>query len=261
MLYYECKKTFTRRRLVIISAILALMSIWTIYESKLLLSIKDLPDPFLQFLGPLDYLNILMWLILIIIVSSLFTKEIDTGMAPILRASRYGRDRVPKAKLALTLLLANALYVLYVFVMLISYYFAWNMDFDIPLTEGYGLELAANPRIQTYGDIILIQTLGIFFQINFLALFCLFLSQKLKKGFSTAMIIFLANFGLAAMPDFGLPILDQLINLTPVCFTFRADSYKILLQLGSFAISPVHIGFVLYTILIVLLLRFLRHYK
>lgn len=256
MLYYEWKKTFSRRKLIILTVILTITSIWTIYESRLLTSIEDLPDPFLQFLACLDYLKILLWLILITIVSTLFTKELDTGMAPILYTSRCGRREVAQAKLALTLLLSNTLYAVYVLIALLSYYLAWGIDFSIPITEGYELELAVNPGIQTFGDIIRIQTLGFFFQINFLALSCLFLSQKLQKGFSTAVILFVTNFGFAVLPEFGIPVLDQIINLTPVCFTGRTITYKVLFSLGSFAVSPVHIGFVVYAVLNVLL--FLR---
>ena len=261
MLYYEWKKTFTRRRLITIITILAIVSVWEVYvtEHLLSLSIEDLPDPFGQFIGMLDYLNILMWLILVTIVSTLFTKEWDTGMAPILQTSRHGRNEVAKAKLALTLLFANTLYALYVFVMLLSYYFALDMDFNIPITEGYELELATNPGIQTFGDIILIQTLGFFFEINFIALVCLFLQQKLKKGFSTAVIMYIAcvaNLGATFIPNLGIPIFDQIINLTPLCFTHMPITYKVLLYLGPFAVSPVHIGFVVYTVLIVLLICF-----
>ena len=257
MLYYEWKKTFTTKRIIILGVILAIVSVWVIYESKILVSIEDLPNPFVQFIGCVDYLNILIWLILIIIAPTVFTKELDLGMAPILQTSRYGRKQIAKTKLTLTLLFANTMYILSILVMLLSYHFAWDMDFGIPITEGYELELAANPGIRTFGDVILIQTLGLFYQINFLALFCLFLSQKLRNGFSTAVIMLVANFGFAVLPKFNVPVLDQIIDLTPFCFTGRAGTYKVLLYLGSFAVSPVHIGFVVYTILIILLLRFL----
>lgn len=254
MFCYEMKKALGVKKRAVIGILLVLTSIYALYGMVYRSAEQGVSEPFLDFSAFVDSLGMVMNFIVIFIVSALYPMERENGMTPMLLVTKYGEKNMDRAKIAVALAVTNLLVVIKVAVVFFGCSFAKHLNFDDMVSESYAVSLSTDQLVQTYGNIICIQMIGFALGINFIALVCLRLSVKIQKSFVTAIVCALLCFIPGLIPE-SVPVLGILGSLSPMCLAGRAATYRVLFQVGSYACTILHVGFLIYIVLIFLMIK------
>lgn len=255
MLYFEMKKLMKTKRMIMAVAVFTIATLYAVIMMCKSNSIGS-SDPFLEFQGASGLYQIVILFLIIVVTSSFFPVEMEFNLTQIIAAAKYGRGKLALAKVFVALMFANSMFLIYVGALYLGFFSAFRMGLDMPIIEGEALEYMVDPGVRTFGDIIILQAIGMFLSANFTAALSLFLSSKLKKAFSTAVIIIISYTVFAFLSN--VPLIGMMSSLTPICLTGRAITYKVLLSLGSASITILHVGFIVYIILIMVLLCLIK---
>ena len=255
MIYFEMKKLLKTKRMIMAAAVFAIATLYAVIMMCKSNSITSV-DPFLEFQGASGFYQIILLFIITVVTSSFFPVEVESNLTQIMVTSKFGRDKLALAKVFVAFVFVNIMFLIYVGALYLGYFSAFRAGLDIPIVEGEALEYVVDPGVRTFGDIIILQAIGMFLSANFTAALSLFLSSKLKKAFSTAVIIIILYIVFAFLSN--VPLIGMISSLTPICLTGRAITYKVLLSLGSVSITILHVVFIVYIVLIMGLLYLIK---
>lgn len=256
MFYFELKKMFGGKKLV---RFLLIFLLFTLYCTYIMVRAEGLEDTLLEVTAGLDYLFLVVLCSAIVKAVSLFPMEEENNLSQVLMASRHGKRRLAMTKIAAALFVANIMFLAAVGALLWGYTAVFGWDFAIPIQEAgdFGMEYAADPGVQTYGNLLVLFLSGMFLSLNFTVLLSMFLSMKLHRPAAAVGAIIFLYFVFALLPE--IPKLGYVFNLSPICLGMRAVTYKVLFSVGTFSVTVVHVGFAVYMVLIWLLFVKIRN--
>lgn len=256
MFYFELKKMFGGKKLIRFLLIFILL---TLYCTYLMVRSGGMEDTLLEFTGGFDYLFLVVLCSAVVKSVPLFPMEEENNLSQVLLASRYGKKRLAMTKIAAALFVANILFLAAVGALLWGYAAVFGWNFAIPIKEAgdFGMEYTADPGIKTYGSLLFLFLCGMFLSLNFTVFFSMFLSWKLRRPAAAAGMIIFLYFVFALLPE--IPKLGYVFNLSPICLGARAVTYKVLFSVGMLSVTAVHVGFVMYVVMIWLLFKKMRN--
>ena len=248
MFGFEVRKLFRKKETLIALVLYLVMSVFLF--SRLQFGNADLSMDILY--G--DFINIeetYMSLLVIwasILTSLLFSIEYKENMLPVLLVTKNGRCKFVSVKMRVALLLSNGLYLVYLFLILASWVMSVGFHFDMPVEGEYYLgAYIENPSVTSMGTVLAIHLAGAFLSVNVITLICLYLSNKLKKAFTTSVLIIVVSFVMGMCS--GLGPLGILATLSPIAFLHVDEAYNWVIKVMDFNLSLYLIDFAIYIII------------
>ena len=156
------------------------------------------------------------------------------------------------------LLLSNGLYLVYLFLVLAGWVMSVGFHFNMPIVGEYYLgAYIANPSVTNMGSVLAIHLIGALLSVNVTTLICLYLSNKLRKAFTTAVLIIVISFIMGMCS--GLGFLGVLATLSPIAFLHVDEAYNWVIKVMDFNLSLYWIDFAIYIIVALCLVVKLRN--
>lgn len=193
-----------------------------------------------------------------VLTSLLFSIEYASDMLPVLLVTKNGRRTFASVKIRLALLLSNALYLVYLLLVLAAWVVTFGFHFDMPIVGEYYLgAYIANPSVTNMGSILAIHLVGAFLSVNVTTLICLYVSNKLKKTLTTSVLMIVISFIMGMCSKLG--VLGLLATLSPIVFVQVDEAYDWMIEVMGFSLSLYMIDFVVYIIVALYMVVKLRN--
>lgn len=193
-----------------------------------------------------------------VLTSFLFSIENKADMLPVLSGTKNERRTFASAKIRVALLLSNALYLVYLLLVLAGWIVAFGFRFDMPIVGEYYLgAYIDNPSVTNMGSVLAIHLTGAFLSVNVATLICLYVSHKLNKPLTTSVLITVVSFIMGMCAKLGP--LGILATLSPIVFVQVDEAYDWMIEVMDFNLSLYMIDFVVYIIVALYMVVKLRN--
>lgn len=251
MLYYEYRKLFSKRKgLALLIFTVLVICFFTVILSQIT-SIYPYSND-IAFPGYLPMYWTYAGAILCIIIfahTPLFAIEDKNAMSQVLRVSQLGREHLAKTKTTLSLIITNVLTALFIATSLLGYAIAFNLDFEMPITDYNDIIYTLNSSVETSGGVLLTMLVSFVFTANFAALLSMYLSAKLKNAHLTGFLLILVYFIVFV---FGMNLaVGVFFTLSPMGnYILSGSGLKVLFEIGAVPITA-HIISLLVTLILI----------
>lgn len=255
---YEIKKLFRKKDTLIVLKLYLVMSVFLFI--RLAFPNGNLSTDLLygDFITIEETYMTLLVIWVTVLTSFLFSIEYKADMLPVLLVTKNGRRTFASVKIRVALLLSNALYLVYLLLVLAGWIVTFGFHFDMPIVGEYYLgAYIANPSVSNMGSILAIHLIGAFLSVNVTALICLYVSHKLKKTLTTSVLIIVVSFIMGMCSKLGP--LGILATLSPIVFVQVDEAYNWMIEVMDFSLSLYMIDFVVYIIVALYMVVKLRN--